>query len=391
MPNSIQNNRSIYCLEKAPVFQNLVYDSAEDAINAPSGEIDVQYDESGLAINVKFDPSIVEYDQAYDNSVPSETFMQYYDEISDYLNANYSLEEGMIIDIGCGKGAFIERMLRRIPEASAVGVDPSYEGSLSKLSGRLLFRQEYFSNKIEIGEASLVVCRHVLEHIPDPALFLKDIFSKICTQRQIPVFIEVPDLDWITENNAFWDFCYEHVNYFTADTLAHCIQQAGGELKKISNAFGGQYLWAEVMVSSNGELSMHTEIPERGLAEVDQERHVSDSVSTLVEKIRKIQSDHKLIIWGMATKGIMYSLKLKQLGIDCDFFVDINENKQGKYCPITAYKISAPENIELGYKYAVICMNPNYAKEIHNQCRNIGINAKLYDPMLNDILSLVQV
>src|SRR5690606_20833571 len=85
------------------------------------------------------------------------------------------------------------------------------------------------------------ILRHVLEHITSPVDFLTDLGA---AAPGVPLYIEVPEVNWIFENGAFWDFCYEHCNYFSAKSLRNAMLLAGYSDIEQSPSFGGQYQWA---------------------------------------------------------------------------------------------------------------------------------------------------
>jgi SAM-dependent methyltransferase len=379
--------KQLFFSDRVPLLQNKVYSNPETARRERSGCLNIVQDcETGFAFNADFQQNLVEYDKDYDNSVPSKVFMDYYDQIADYLVQNYDLKHGTVMDVGCGKGTFLTRLANRYDFIQGIGIDPSYEGPSTELHGRLQFIQETFSQKhIAKGtNPAIMLCRHVLEHIPSPIQFLQNIFKPLLNSaKDIPFFIEVPDLSWIVENHAFWDFCYEHVNYFTHSSLGHCITQAGGTVSKISSAFGKQYIWAEgilkrlpstTSLQSNKQNRLEFHFPGRN--EYDFGIHLSH----VVEKLRELSFHKEIVIWGMATKGVMYSLYMINNNIDISYCVDINERKQGKYSPISGRKILSPHELRSGKDFAIICMNPNYATEIESQCHELGLKGMLFTP-----------
>ncbi len=343
-------------------MQNRVCSDRESALSCPSGSLDI-VTENGFTYNANFNPEFMTYDQDYDNNVPSQTFMRYYDEIVDYLVSRYDLRNGIILDIGCGKGTFLSRMADRYKYIKGMGIDPAYEGPVDSHGGRLKFINEYFqAGHIEnVPSISLILLRHTLEHISSPTEFLKNIFSIV--KKPVPVFIEVPDLNWIFENRAFWDFCYEHVNYFTMTSLAQCINDAGGQVRGMTSAFEGQYIWTECILNSDANFANY--------------------LKDIIDKFKSLNK--KIVIWGMATKGVMYVLYLLNNNIRIDYCVDINIHKQGKYAPLSGYKILPPESLRPDEDYAIICMNPNYAREIYDSCKILNLKFELFSPFLTSI------
>lgn len=382
-----KHHTQLFFSAQIPRLQNRVYADEATAKDVQPGCLNIVLDnETGFAFNANFQERNVLYDQFYDNSVPSKVFMDYYDETADYLVRNYGLDKRIIVDIGCGKGTFLSRLAKRYDFVQGKGIDPSYDGPLTSCSGRVQFINEYFSPKHISGgnKPAIVLCRHVLEHIPSPMNFLKIIFKPFLHEKhEIPVFIEVPDIYWIIENRAFWDFSYEHVNYFNHESLAQCITQAGGHVSKSTSAFGGQYIWAEAILNptdkKKARRSCHPpQLKHQKLRkiEVDFKKHLD----TVMVRIKELSIVKEIVVWGMASKGVMYTLHLVNSGIRVDNCVDINDQKQGKYIPLSGLKILSPHDLLPDRDYAIICMNPNYVTEIALECRELGLNAILFTP-----------
>jgi SAM-dependent methyltransferase len=413
----------LFFSEKVPILQNRVYADEKSAKAAPYGSLDIRVDpKSGLAVNVDYDQRSVRYDKEYDNSVPSDAFLKYYDDIADYLAKHYDLTKGIVLDVGCGKGTFLSRLAGRFGFVRGLGIDPAYEGPETICDGRVRFIKEYFATEHVHETPALVLCRHTLEHISRPAGFLSGVFRSLHQEKNVPVFIEVPDLSWIIKSNAFWDFCYEHVNYFTRESLARCIEKAGARVSKISGAFGGQYLWAEAIINPTESLNSWetsaNELPRSTAAkhlnhasplcplsangegkdevggdaskypkgyEAKAAANLIKHVDIVVERARDLAGRRRIVIWGMATKGVMYSLYLFNRDIRIDHCVDINARKQEKYCPLSGLKIISPEILEKDQEYAVICMNPNYVSEIIEYCHRLELNAQFFNPDVDKI------
>jgi SAM-dependent methyltransferase len=208
-----------------PVHQNLVCNTWEEALNVKRGDLSLVECECGFVFNQSFDESLLSYGERYNNDqMASEVFNEYVDSIVEYLG----LRNQSIIEIGCGNGAFLKKLCA---ENDGVGYDPSYIGPLE--NGRVSFVRGYYEGL----SCDIVVCRHVIEHVPDPV-------GLIATINAPRVFFETPNLDWIIENDTWWDFFYEHCNYFTAGTLKYAFALAGFD-GRAREAFGGQYLWYE--------------------------------------------------------------------------------------------------------------------------------------------------
>jgi SAM-dependent methyltransferase len=367
-------------------MQNVVYDLPAAAKQCASGTLTlVTCQECGHTFNGSFDPSLVVYDESYNNNVPSEVMDRYYGALAEYLYQKYNLKRSPLVDVGCGKGIFLKKLAEKYPDVPALGIDPSYEPANDFDSGnKLTFIRDIFRAQHLHSKPSLVVCRHVLEHISDLPRFLADIRAALSSSLPVPFFIEVPDLTWIINHRAFWDFCYEHCNYFTAESLQECLRLSGYEVDKATAAFGGQYLWIE------GQISPHQprKSSEPTTAIPATTKRLQDYGSQEQKQInrdraflqQKREEKRHTVIWGMATKGVLFTHLIDPDSILVNQCVDVNPDKQGKFLPITGRIIQAPSTISaLSVNPVVIVMNPNYKEEILALCGTLGLESDLYD------------
>lgn len=73
----------------------------------------------------------------------------------------------------------------------------------------------------------LIAMCHVFEHVINPVIFLRNLGKRLAPNGVI--FTEVPDftrLDWLAQD----DFQFEHVNYFSTQSLIRLAQRAGFDL-----------------------------------------------------------------------------------------------------------------------------------------------------------------
>ena len=114
-------------------------------------------------------------------------------------------------------------------------------------------RSYYGSDSADV-HADVVICRHVIEHIPDPGVLLGAIRGALAQSPSAFLFFETPTVEWILRNRTFWDFFYEHCSLFSVNSLTTAFQQAGFQVMRVAPEFGGQYLWLEAGVTSGGPL-----------------------------------------------------------------------------------------------------------------------------------------
>jgi hypothetical protein len=94
-------------------------------------------------------------------------------------------------------------------------------------------------------------------------------------------------------------------------------------------------------------------------------------------------------VWGMATKGIMFSLMVDPDSHLIDYTVDVNVNKQGCYVPISGRRIDAPAVLQqhADKPAVVVVMNPNYVYEIASMCRGLGVVATFLDASGEELIA----
>lgn len=364
-------------LEQAstPVHQNRLFDSEVEARSAALGDLTLAACGScGFVFNATFDPQNVAYDERYDNSqICSPFFESYVDDLVQDM-----VERGVrgkrIVEIGCGKGYFLRKLIEADPGNTGVGFDTTFTGAASDIGGRLTFRREYFSHHAIAPPPDVIVCRHVIEHVPDPVAMLRSIGASLRGSSHTRLFFETPALEWILENEVVWDFFYEHCSLFTADSLAQAFHAAGFTIRRAQRVFNGQYLWMEAdpgvttMAAPGG-----SPIGERCLA-------FSTSRRELISRWRRQLegAPSKPAVWGAGAKGVTFVnlVDPEQALIDC--VVDVNPRKQGRFLAGTGHRIVAPATLRERRVTQAILLNPNYAGESRRILAELGLQLELY-------------
>lgn len=356
-----------------PVHVNIIYNTCEEAVNCGKGAISLTLCHNcGLVFNSEFSDRLLEYDKNYDNEqYYSSWYEEYADNLAKILIDRYHIGSKRILEVGCGNGNFL-RLLCMQSHSKGVGIDPAYRGK--KETGDVSFITDYFNEKYSGIEADVLILRHVLEHIQNPGEFLTHIVHNIAVDTELVAMIEAPDFKWILEQGAYWDILYEHCNYFTKESLENLLQLSQIEVSDIFSTFQNQYAMAI------GKFAMKKPSEPKLVGQPCSSREIIDAfVSNVEERRHRIDSiidgrEGPFTIWGVAGKGVTFINMLDtRVQGEIPFVIDINEKKQGKYCPGTGHKIVPPALLEQekGLK-DIMVMNPNYYAEIARLVEGYG-------------------
>ena len=332
------DRKPLYAVDRVPVLQNRVFATAAEGRSCVRGEVRLVQDAStGLVFNEAFDASLVEYDRHYNNDQSlSPAFGRHLGHVARIVRE--WLGSTNLLEVGCGKAVFLERLASL--GCRIEGCDPTYEGSNPNVARAFYARGLGYRNK-------QIVLRHVLEHIPDPVGFLRMVAEENGAGR---IYVEVPCFDWILAHRAWFDIFYEHVNYFRLTD----IERMFGTVHTSGRIFGGQYLYVVAELAT-------VRAPQAAISPLD---FPVDFLSTL-DGPRLSPND---VIWGAASRGVIYALLRERLGCPAAAAVDVHPAKQGMYLPGTGLEILSPEHclacIPPGRRICV--MNSNYLDEIRD-------------------------
>lgn len=355
------NLTQFFSRKNIPVHMHTLFSDRRQAMDIERGSILLACCEyCGFVSNLKFDLSKMRYDSTYDNSQTySAAYVHYMDNLANQLISQKGVNNCTVIEVGCGSGSFLRKLVEK-EEASnkGIGFDPAYRGPDTELDGRLRFERQFYDHRASDTQADVIICRHVIEHVPNPFDLLLQIKAALSESSDARVFFEMPCFEWILRNEAYWDICYEHCSYFSNNSLHALFERTGFHIKDIEQVFGGQYLWLEAQVSARQDhLSQH------GItkAAMDYATHESGFVAHMKRQLRKF--DGRIAIWGAGAKGVSFANLIDPTRKLIDCLVDLNPQKQGGYIPGTGHPIVSYQDLPgRGVKSALL-MNPNYREE----------------------------
>jgi len=333
-----------------------------------------------FVFNAAVEPEKLAYSAAYDNTqAHSVYFDRYMDELAARVLHHGSPTGGTIVEVGCGKGEFLRKILAAGPATlCAVGFDPSYVGPDTDCEGRLSFQRTYYDDGAAAMRADIVICRHVIEHVPEPGALLGAIRAALKASPDAVVFFETPCIAWILRNAVIWDLFYEHCSLFSAASLRFALESSGFDVENVEHTFGGQYLWL------TGRAGGRRGIKPPGGDEIARLARGYGDKCNAVQKLWGIRLNHLkerggTAVWGAGAKGVTFVNLADPDATLIDCVVDINPNKQGCFVPGTGHSIISPGDLEQSDVRSAILLNPNYRAEVAALLETSPANIDLVD------------
>jgi hypothetical protein len=132
-----------------------------------------------------------------------------------------------ILDVG-GNDSYIISQIGDNNSAKFI-IDPVGKKNEKNIKVINKFLEEIDFKKNSISP-DLVICRHTLEHIPDPIKFLNILMKN--TKENCKFVFEVPSLEFMLEKKRFDTIIHQHISYFDLESLKFLLAKVGCAIKK---------------------------------------------------------------------------------------------------------------------------------------------------------------
>lgn len=370
--------------DSVPQNSCLLMDDSESAANFPRGKLGIAFcDSCGFVTNTAFIAGSAEYSQRYEETQGfSAKFMAFAKELAEQWVEDYDLKDKTVLEIGCGKGEFLIEMVKA-GAGHCIGIDPGVhpERITDPEASEIEWIADFYDERYSHIDADVIICRHTLEHIPDVANFMTSIRTAIGDRPDTVVLFELPAVERVLEETAFWDIYYEHCSYFSLGSLARLFRKTGFEVVELSKEYDDQYLLIAAKPSTvpakGMPLPLEDDMPSLR-AGVDNFRAQYKSLNAnWHEKLTQLrESGGKAVIWGSGSKGVSF---ITNLGISEEIVaaVDINPHKWGKFMVGSNHRIVSPDELKSLNPDLIIAMNPIYIDEIGQELAKLSIDAPL--------------
>ncbi len=359
-----------------PRLCNVLFENTADAIAADIGSVAISYCRNCTHVfNAAFEETSVRYTTHYDSSLEhSPRFSAFVEDLAKRLVDSYPLAGKTVVEIGCGKGDFLNRLCA-LSGARGIGFDTSYDESSGPKTTGVSFVRDYFGDSYSDVCPDLLVCRHVLEHVEHPVAFLRCLREHPGVGPDTFGYFEVPNALYTLRDHGIWDLIYEHASYFTMKSLCAAFELAGYEVCDAGTAFGEQYLFVHVRARPAPVVASFADV-------AAMESLIASFSDAYREKIARwinhfaALDPAEIAVWGAGSKGITFVNAIPGAG-RIGALVDLNPNKQGRFAPRYGTPVVSPDHLRASGTKMIVVVNPIYADEIAQMATAVSSRAEL--------------
>jgi len=283
----------------------------------------------------------------------------------------------LVLEIGSNDGAFLLACKSRGIQ-KVVGVEPSPVLARHSRARGLPVLCDYFNpataHKIvrRWGAPGGIVCRHTLEHVPDPRAFLEAALAILKPGGRL--YVECPDSQTLLGGLHWYEIWDEHENYFTRNSMGAILQKSGFCLEELKSRIfrdaTNLCCWAQKVVPKKTR-TLQPRAGDRRMIRVFPGRF-RHRVRLLVQRLRA--EKRKIICLGAGHPQTNFVLAAR-IGAQIHRFVDDDPSKFGKYVFVPTPKkvISTREFLQKPESFCVLATAfpyPGWMRNIKNRRKN---------------------
>lgn len=300
-----------------------------------------------------------------------------------HLIERYGLEHKKFIEVGCGRGEFLQ-VLTQFP-VEACGIEHNQSLVQIAVANGLNVRCDFPETADhDLGDRyDVFLSFNFLEHQPDPDIMLQAIYHNLAADGI--GLVTVPSLEYILDQGSYYELIRDHLAYYTFDTLRTLLEQNGFAVLE------------EEMINRDTISMIVRKVPQRKAADSNTGQVKPVDIAPLVQGYQLVQADvdnllnrlsakgKQAAIWGASHQGFTLAGTL-ELGEKVAYIIDSAPFKQGRFAPASHLRIVAPEQAALEPVDAILIVAPGYTDEIAGIIRQqFGTDILIYTLRTNRI------
>ncbi len=208
------------------------------APESPSAAIHLGFEfcsKCGLIRRQSFGDNNADYTRV--NRTTGRQMPAYCPQIITALQDRVSDPKALVIEVGANDGSFLN-LIAAAGFHNLIAIEPSVEcATVCRSYGHnveVTHLDETQAHRIRMkyGGAAAVVCRHTLEHVPNPVAFISAM--KTLLSHNGSLFIEIPGADGIicrTQIHELWD---EHLHLFMCENVRLMLERVGFAVEEVT-------------------------------------------------------------------------------------------------------------------------------------------------------------
>lgn len=287
-----------------------------------------------------------------------------------------------VLDIGAYTGHLLALIRRAMPTAHVLGLDPSdFAAKIAREQHAVEVRVGSLFDELDLGEFDVITVTHVLEHIVELRPFLTRLLGLLADGGRL--YVEVPDAanfffsddphDGLSgeHRDPFLQFSVEHVNYFTATSLANLMRSNGFEQIAIDTQVSIVSLVASTW-TRRAFVRDAIALPSlQGY--VDASRARLGAVLTTIAGLRTAGAE--IAVWGAGAHTQRLLAAGDLAGVPIRFFVDSDAGYHG--ATLLGRQIYAPSILAEHPDLAILISSQMYEDEIEAQIQAMGLSNRV--------------
>lgn len=308
-----------------------------------------------------------------------------------HLIENYHLEGKKIIEIGCGRGEFIN-VLREFP-VEVFGMEHKEDLiAIARESGLCVWREfpetadQKFAgdpeNENSAGPYDVFLSFNFLEHQPHPDVMLQAIYHNLKDDGM--GLVTVPALEYIVDKGSYYELIRDHIAYYSFDTLRELLESNG--FKVLEEEMINRDTISMIVRKMSREEMEHREKKAHAAGANDEKKNIVDALVSghacttgeVEALLRDLKEQNKTIaLWGASHQGFTLAATTP-IRDQAAYIIDSAPFKQGRFAPSSHLPIVPPEYFFDHPVDVIMIVAPGYSDEIAGVIRTrFGSNVKI--------------
>ncbi len=373
---------ALFVLENAPASAQNIPDAAE------VGE------DKGITLNlrqcpdcglVQFDCTPVDY---YRDVIRAGGFSTTMTELRrrqyKHLIETYGLEGKKFIEMGCGRGEFIN-VLREFP-VQVFGMEHKEDLiSIARENGLCVWREfpetadQKFMGDPEVegsaGPYDAFLSFNFLEHQPYPDVMLSAIYNNLVDGGM--GLVTVPALEYIVERGNYYELIRDHIAYYSFDALRNLLENNGFKVLEEEMINRDTISMIVQKMSAEEREARVSKTVVQAEKTIDENENIVASLvkgheivlNDINHLLDGLAAEQKTIaLWGASHQGFTLA-STTPLCERVSYIIDSAPFKQGRFAPASHLPIVAPDYFLEHPVDVIMIVAPGYSDEIANVIR----------------------